>query len=342
MGHESWSTDAYEEQARARKAAGKSAFDYDATIRAIPSRLRRAHPTLDPLGVRMRESRDSDEHPESLAIAVFFDVTGSMGRIPMTLQEKLPELNGLLVRKGLVDHPQIMFGGIGDIRGGVVGMGDPYFMRGDRVPLQVGQFESGNQMDDNLGNLYLEGGGNGQKREGYEMADYFVARHTDIDCFNKRGKKGYMFTIGDEMSWGAVNKHEVKELIGDQIESDIPMVEMIREVRKRYNRIHIYPEGASYDDDPDVEAHWKGLLGEDFLKLDNPEAVCELIAGVIGIREGVVDLDGFKTHLRQLGISPSIVKSTSMALARMGVNLPARGSGNLPGIRNTNTSPRRL
>lgn len=342
MGHESWSTSAYEESARARKASGKSAFDHDARLRSLPSHARKAHPTLDPLGVRMRESRDSDEHPESLAIAVFFDVTGSMGSIPRTLMDKLPDLNGLLVRKGLVDHPQIMFGGIGDIRGGWAGMGDPDFRRGDRVPLQVGQFESGNQMDDNLGNLYLEGGGNGQKREGYEMADYFIARHTDIDCFNIRNRRGYLFTIGDEMSWGSVNRHEVKELIGDQIEADIPMAEMIKEVKRRYHRIHIYPEGASYDGDSEVEEHWRGLLGEDFLKLDDPNAVCELIAGVIGIKEGSVDLAGFKTHLTQLGITPSIVRSTSRALARMGANLPAKGSGNLPSIRNTGPSPRRL
>jgi hypothetical protein len=54
------------------------------------------HPALDPYGVAVRESRDSDEHPQSLAIAVLFDVTGSMGGLPRTLQAKLPQLLGLL------------------------------------------------------------------------------------------------------------------------------------------------------------------------------------------------------------------------------------------------------
>ena len=40
---------------------------------------RSVHPSLDPFDAGKRESRDSGEHPQSLAIAVLFDVTGSMG-----------------------------------------------------------------------------------------------------------------------------------------------------------------------------------------------------------------------------------------------------------------------
>ena len=53
---------------------------------------------LDPHGVAKRESSDSREHPQSLAIAVLFDVTGSMGHVPRVLQSKLPQLLGLLLR----------------------------------------------------------------------------------------------------------------------------------------------------------------------------------------------------------------------------------------------------
>ena len=81
------------------------------------------------------------------------------------LQRKLPQLLGLLLRKGYADDPQIMFGAIGDATC-------------DRAPLQVGQFESDNRMDDDLGRILLEGGGGGQKTESYELAMYFMARHT--------------------------------------------------------------------------------------------------------------------------------------------------------------------
>ena len=67
--------------------------------------------------------------------------------------------------RGTPSDPQIMFGAIGDATC-------------DRVPLQVGQFESDNRMDDDLGRIVLEGGGGGQMTESYELAMYFMARHT--------------------------------------------------------------------------------------------------------------------------------------------------------------------
>src|SRR4051812_48149694 len=99
MGSGIWSTTTYTTRATARKRSGRTAFDYsDTTTRTRPRAEWRAHPSLDPRGVKVRESRDSAEHPASVALAVLFDVTGSMGQIPVTLQEKLPELLGLLIR----------------------------------------------------------------------------------------------------------------------------------------------------------------------------------------------------------------------------------------------------
>ncbi|MGK5558283.1 hypothetical protein ACSNOI_42460, partial [Actinomadura kijaniata] len=73
MGSGHWSTDVYAARASYRSATGASAFAYS------DSGATSVHPDLDPRGVRVRESRDSDDHPESLAVAVLFDVTGSMG-----------------------------------------------------------------------------------------------------------------------------------------------------------------------------------------------------------------------------------------------------------------------
>ena len=107
MGSGIWSTDVYDAADRYRRATGASAFAYS------DSGARTVHSALDPKGVGKRESRDSDEHPDSVAIAVMFDVTGSMGSVPRVLQQKLPQLLGLLLRKGYVKDPQILFGAIG-------------------------------------------------------------------------------------------------------------------------------------------------------------------------------------------------------------------------------------
>jgi uncharacterized sporulation protein YeaH/YhbH (DUF444 family) len=47
---------------------------------------------MNPKGVRLRESRDSPDHPESLSVAFALDVTGSMGQIPKLLAtEQFPK-----------------------------------------------------------------------------------------------------------------------------------------------------------------------------------------------------------------------------------------------------------
>jgi len=226
-----------------RATTGTSAFAYsDSGARAV-------HDALNPFGVTVRESRDTDEHPQSLAIAVLFDVTGSMGGVPRVLQTKLPGLLGLILRKGYVADPQIMFGAIGDATC-------------DRAPLQIGQFESDNRMDDDLGRIVLEGGGGGQRTESYELAMYFMARHTDLDCVNRRGRRGYLFIIGDEMPYGFVKPAEVRRVIGDDIAEPIPVGAMVAELTQTYNVYFILPAGASYAGDQQILRHLEALRRE--------------------------------------------------------------------------------
>ena len=82
MGSTNWSDDHYRERARMRAETGKSAFEYDAAVRAAPVARRKVHDKMNPFGVQVRESRDSDTHPISRAVAVLFDVTGSMKTVP--------------------------------------------------------------------------------------------------------------------------------------------------------------------------------------------------------------------------------------------------------------------
>src|SRR6516165_5814987 len=208
MGTTRWSDDHYRDRARLRALTGKDAFEHDHAIR-IGAAKRAVHQKMNPRGVKVRESRDSDAHPESHAVGVLFDVTGSMQTVPRILQENLPRLMGLLIRKGYLEHPQILIGAIGDATC-------------DAAPLQVGQFESGIEIEGDLGKLFLEGGGGGHITESYELALYFMARHTALDCFAKRGQRGYLFVIGDEAPYPKVKRHEMARHIGDHLQADIP------------------------------------------------------------------------------------------------------------------------
>lgn len=297
MGSGRWSTDVYDAAARYRAATGTSAFAH------TDSGATNVHPNLDPHGVTVRESRDSAEHPRSLAIAVLFDVTGSMRAVPRTLQAKLPQLLGLLLRKGYADDPHIMFGAIGDATC-------------DRAPLQVGQFESDNRMDDDLSRILLEGGGGGQKTESYELAMYFMARHTDTDCYAKRGKRGYLFLIGDEMAYPRVKRGEASAVIGDGLEADIPLCAIVAELTRKWDAYYILPEGASYAGDAEVLRFWRGLLGQNVIELADLSAVTETIAVTVGLGEDAIRLNDGLADLDDVGSDAG--PAVSKALATIG------------------------
>lgn len=282
MGSGRWSTDVYTAKAHYRAATGSSAFAYS------DSGARKAHPKLDPMGVTVRESCDNDEHPQSTPIAVLFDVTGSMLGVPRTLQAKLPQLLGLLQRKGYATDPHIMFGAVGDATC-------------DRVPLQVGQFESDNRMDEDLARIVLEGGGGGQRTESYELAMYFMARHTRLDSMIKRGRRGYLFLIGDEMAYSHVKPKEVERVIGDTLAEPIPVASIVAELRRTFEVYYILPSGTAHAGDSEIRAYWRGLLGQHVIELDDLDAVCETIALTVGLGEEAIDLDAGVRDLADLG-----------------------------------------
>lgn len=98
---------------------------------------------------KIRESRDSQEHPNAFPIIIGLDVTGSMGNIPKQLICKgFPELMKKIMDEG-VEHAQVCFVGVGD-------------NECDQAPIQVGQFETSDELQEEwLKSIYLEGGGGG-------------------------------------------------------------------------------------------------------------------------------------------------------------------------------------
>jgi hypothetical protein len=279
MGAGRWSNDEYLTRSADRRAKGVSDFAYTEVARATG----KVHDDVDPkvlagtgspfVGQVMRESRDSVDHPDSLPIAVFFDVTGSMSSYPRALQAKLPDLLTHLLDR--VPDPQILVGAIGDANG-------------DRVPLQVAQFESDNRIDEQLRNIYLEGGGGGGPtsqggHESYELAFYFLGRHTDHDALNVRGRKGYAFLIGDERAYDRVNNSQVQQYIGAGTEDDLTMQDVVAEAQQKYE-VYFIAVNNSYRSQN--EEYWKGLVGDDhYLTLNDPADIVSIIGDAVAAGE---------------------------------------------------------
>jgi len=319
MGTTYWSDEDYRQRAEFLRRAGLGAFEYHDAVSRLPEHQRRVHEKMDPYAVTWRESRDSDAHPESRAVAVLFDVTGSMGRVPRILQRNLCQLMNLLLDKGYLADPQILIGGIGDATC-------------DHAPLQIGQFESGIEIDQDLAKLWLEGGGGGQQTESYELAMYFMARKTAIDCLEKRGQRGYLFLIGDEMPYRHVRRSLSAGVLGDRLQADLPVEAVVRELEEKYDTYFILPNLTAYYRDPRIYRCWTDLLGPKVLRLEDPEAISDLIASVIGVAEGAVDQHGVEAALRETGRG-SMACAVSRALRSMGCGGTERREGRSHAVR---------
>lgn len=219
---------------------------------------------MNPYGLGIRESRDSAEHPESLAIIIALDETGSMGRIPHDLvKEGLPSIMDKIINAGIA-HPQVLFLGVGD-------------HKSDNAPIQVGQFESSDPLLDHwLTTVYLEGNGGGNGGESYSLAHYVAAFHTSIDCFEKRGQKGILFTIGDEPNHAGYPAQVIKNLFGVGEAGSYTSAELIAKAQEKYHVFHINlrPEGIT-------QTNWKNLLGERCLETHDFRKIPEIIANTV-------------------------------------------------------------
>lgn len=295
MGTSSWSGDAYRHLGTSRAATPAAKIF---TSKAI-------HSDMDPKNLTVRESRDSDTHPKSLAVMLFLDVTGSMGMIPVSLVKgEFAQVMDIMYKHNIPD-PQVLIGAIGDH---IV----------DRSPLQVGQFESGNdELDKWLTSMHIEGGGGGQCYESYGLAYLVAARHTSIDCWEKRQEKGFIFTVGDEAPWDKYDASRLKTLMGYTQAEDLSIEMLLAEAQRTYNVFHIHVQEGSYRDSPAVLDPWRKLLGERCLLLDDYHSIAELIASTVAIVRGV------DRATVTSGLSASAAKSVTTALSKVGADLPA-------------------
>lgn len=331
MGYSSYSDDFYNDRVASRAAKGTPTFIHDDAVKTGKA-AKKIHDSLNIHG-KIRESRDSKEHPNSTPISVMFDQTGSMAGVPRIMQAQLPKFMGLLLRKNYIADPQVLFGAIGDYRNHEV------------APLQVGQFESGIEMDDNITHILLEGQGGGSSQESYQNALYYFAHRTRCDAWEKRGKKGYLFLIGDEMAYDRSTKKELDDLIGDGAQGDATLDEIMAAVLERWEVFFIIPAGTNHYNDPRIEAFWKKYIGQNVIKLEDPEGICEVIGATIGICEGTTSGDAIASDLKDVGASDAIVHAAvdsvgavakDRALTKVGTG------GSLPATRARSSSTERL
>jgi hypothetical protein len=237
---------------------------------------RHLHKDLNPHGVKVRESRDSTDNPNSTPLIVALDVTGSMGMLADVIaREGLGTLfTGILDRKPISD-PHVMFMAVGDANC-------------DRAPLQVSQFEADKRIIEQLTHIYLEHGGGGNNFESYNFPWYFAAFHTVHDSMEKRGKRGYLFTVGDEETPAALTKGQIKQFIGDDVEAELSTQDLLQLAQRSYDVYHVIIEEGNHAKMhlDRVVSSWTELLGQHVIRLKDHKKLAETIVSAIEVAEG--------------------------------------------------------
>ena len=237
--------------------------------------------SLDPKKMKnmMRESCDDIVCPESTAIIIALDETGSMGDIPeYMIRTGFPKLFTEIYDRKPVKYPHIMFQGIGDSA-----VMEP-------SAIQISQFESGMRLADQLADMHLYGGGGGNSCESYTFAWYMAAMHTKIDCWDKRQKKGYLFTVGDENPNNLLARSEIKQYLDIDPEVDFTSKQLLDMVSKMYHVYHIVIEQGNhmrYESNANaVLKNWRDLLNQNVILLSDYTKLSETIVSIIQIQEG--------------------------------------------------------
>lgn len=225
---------------------------------------------FDPKFIQFRESCDSNDSPESTPIIIGFDVTGSMGYLAAEIAKNaLNQTITQIYEKNPITNPHVLCAAIGDIC--------------DRAPLQVTQFEADIRILEQTMDLWLEGAG-GDYPESYNLLWYFADKHTKTDAYEKRSKKGFLFTIGDAPTHCNLSGEAINKVFGDKSD-DITNRALLNAVSKKYEVFHIITKTTSAE----LKEDWKKIIPGRvaFVDATNIGMLSEIIISIIQLTAGV-------------------------------------------------------
>ena len=237
---------------------------------------------LDPSKILVREAVDSAENPSATPIILGVDETGSMGR----LAEIIIRTGLGTIMKRIYDHkpvpdPQILCMGLGDAEC-------------DQAPIQVTQFEAAvAPMTKQIEAIWLEGAGGGNNGESYPLAWWFAVNKTTCDAIVKRGRKGYLFTIGDECPLPILRRDQIQRFLGGSAQSDVAIADLLKECQQFWHVFHLIVKPVA--NQPVVQT-WTNLLGDHAIPVQDENLLPDVIVALIRITEGQTNVTDDLDH----------------------------------------------
>lgn len=267
MGNSRWDDDNWKSYRSTKTASSTSAQStYTATAaQAAPYK---------PTAFKVRESKISTLNPNPTPIIVGLDQTGSMEAVIYAAFDGLGTLFKEIIERKPVSDPHIMANFIGDAIT-------------DNHPLQATQFEAGLVIADQLKELYHEGNGGGNGSESYHLPLYLAAYKTDCDAFTQ-GRKGFIFTIGDEGVPPPLTPAQIHRIFGsdEPASKNLSYKELFDIVSQNWHVFHLrVQQGYSYRKEQDKA--WTDILGERALPLSDVTKIPEVIVATLQVVGGM-------------------------------------------------------
>ena len=275
MGNARWSADDYVSYASTtnyRSASRAEVFSHKVGEKLDPRNVKVGKG--DRVGLQLRESIISDLNPRPTPIILGLDVTGSMGTVAeLIAKEELPKLMTGIHETGVVTDPHIMFMGIDDV-----------FAQGHGA-LQVSYFEPDLRIVEQLRQMWLVGNGGGNGSESYDLAWYFAGKYTYLEGFEKQGRKGFLFTFGDEPApFRTVTKSDLRTIFGPGDYEDAPPASSLKAAQEKFDVFHIIVERGRAD--RSMRASWTDLIGNNAIFLRDTRYLTDVVIATMAIAGG--------------------------------------------------------
>ncbi|MBI2666263.1 hypothetical protein HYX13_01490 [Candidatus Woesearchaeota archaeon] len=202
------------------------------------------------------------------------DGTGSMQKWPAEFFDRAPLLYQTLSQYR--DDVEISFSVIGDAIA-------------DDFPLQVADFDKGVALDAKLKALHGEGRGGPGIRESYELFAYFMLEHAETP----KAEKPFLFILGDEKFYDAVNPAQVEKYIGDKPQ-EMSSIKVWQELAKRYDIRLLHKEYPGRDEE--VLTQWREAIGtQNIVPIYDSLRVVDVAMGLVAKSWG--HFDDFEKNL---------------------------------------------
>lgn len=195
-------------------------------------------------------------------LVILCDVTGSMGNWPAVIFSKLPYLDNEC-KEYLGEDMEVSFAATGDMQ--------------DSYPLQVRAFHKGRELETQLKELVIEGGGSGPEsaHEAYELAALYYSRNVKMP----QAKHPILIFIADEFFHDTIDQQLAK--VGHiDIKKTHNTMDVFEELKKKF-AVYVIRKPYSGADD-EINKQWTMALGEDHIAmLDDPSRVVDVIFGIL-------------------------------------------------------------